>query len=503
MRAVPGSRIRVRNERDLSPRGDFILYWMISQRRLRSNFALQRAVEWARALDKPLVLFEALRVGYPHASDRLHRFVLDGMADHRRALAASRALYYPYVEPTPGADKGLLHALAERACVVVTDDFPTFFLPRMVEKVAPTLPVRLDQVDSTCLVPLADAPRVFGTAHSFRTWLAKNLDTLLHQWPEQDPLAALPARSRPRLPAKLLARWPMAGEALLAGDPESLARLPIDHAVPVSPIPGGPRAAHARLKRFIGEKLADYDQARSDPAVDGSSRLSPYLHFGHLSVHEIVEALMRAEGTTRTKLRLPEKPRRRALFGLSPAAETFLDELITWRELGYIHCAKRDDHARYESLPEWSRRTLEKHAKDPRPHLYARAELEEGRTYDPYFNAAARQLRAEGWFHNQARMIWGKRILEWSESPRLALETMAAIMNRWSLDGRDPNSVTGYGWTLGRYDRPQGPERKVYGTVRPMPTHDGRLRQARDYIERWAPGELEAFKAARKRARAT
>jgi len=65
------------------------------------------------------------------------------------------------------------------------------------------------------------------------------------------------------------------------------------------------------------------------------------------------------------------------------------------------------------------------------------------------------------------RMLWGKKILEWSPSPQQALETMTALMNRWALDGRDPNSYAGYAWTLGKYDRPW-PARPVYGTVRSM-----------------------------------
>ena len=69
--------------------------------------------------------------------------------------------------------------------------------------------------------------------------------------------------------------------------------------------------------------------------------------------------------------------------------------------------------------------------------------------------------------HNYMRMLWGKKILEWSASPHEALDTMMAIMDRWAVDGRDPNSYAGYMWTLGRYDRPW-PERPIYGTVRSM-----------------------------------
>ena len=54
------------------------------------------------------------------------------------------------------------------------------------------------------------------------------------------------------------------------------------------------------------------------------------------------------------------------------------------------------------------------------------------------------------------------------------LETMIEIMNKYALDGRNPNSYTGYFWTLGRYDRPWGPERPVFGTIRYMSSESTR-----------------------------
>ena len=89
---------------------------MIASRRLSSNFAVQRAVEWAVELRKPIVIFEPLRIGYHWASDRIHRFIIDGMADNAAQIAALKnrgVVYYRYIEPTPDADKGLLAALAQ------------------------------------------------------------------------------------------------------------------------------------------------------------------------------------------------------------------------------------------------------------------------------------------------------------------------------------------------------------------------------------------------------
>ena len=80
-----------------------------------------------------------------------------------------------------------------------------------------------------------------------------------------------------------------------------------------------------------------------------------------------------------------------------------------------------EDFERYESLPEWARATLAKHAKDPRPHLYSLAEFEAGATHDELWNAAQGQLVSEGRIHNYLRMLWGKKVLEWSAAPREAL----------------------------------------------------------------------------------
>jgi deoxyribodipyrimidine photo-lyase len=131
-RAVPALRIRVLTDAPVDGAGRFVLYWMIAHRRVVWNFALDRALEWVRELGRPLLILEPLQVDYPWASDRLHRFVLDGMADTAKQLAGTGVTYYPYVEPARGAGKGLLRALACHAAVCVTDDFPAFMLPSMV-----------------------------------------------------------------------------------------------------------------------------------------------------------------------------------------------------------------------------------------------------------------------------------------------------------------------------------------------------------------------------------
>ena len=171
---------------------------------------------------------------------------------------------------------------------------------------------------------------------------------------------------------------------------------------------------------------------------------------------------------------------------MSGPAESFLDELVTWRELGFNMTSQRSDYDRFESLPEWAQTTLAEHERDRRPHRYSLDEFEEARTHDDLWNAAQVQLVLEGRIHNYLRMLWGKKILHWSESPRAALDIMVELNNKYAVDGRDPNSYSGIFWVLGRYDRAWGPEREVFGKIRYMSSANTRRKlRVDEYIERW------------------
>lgn len=472
------------NDGPVRPDAAYVLYWMVGSRRLRSNFALQRAVECAREWKKPLVILEALRCDYPWASDRLHRFVVDGMADHAAELAGSPVVYYPYVEPRPGAGKGLLAQLASDACLVVTDDFPSFFVPRMIAAAGRRLNVRLEAVDANGLLPMRQTDKVFLTAFSFRSYLQGTFRESLAAWPAAISFKGLMAA---RLPQELDDRWPRAPAADLEAPDRLIASLPLDHSVGATDTRGGPAAAAQALARFVRDRLPRYVSDHSHPDAEVTSGLSPYLHFGHIGSHEVFEAVMTSERWTSRNLGSGKRGQREGWWGASPNAEAFLDQLVTWRELGYNMCALRpNDHDAFDSLPVWARATLDRHALDVRPYVYSRDQLMNADTHDEVWNAAQRQLSATGTCHNYLRMVWGKKILEWSESPDEALDTMIAIMDRLSLDGRNPNSYTGYCWTLGRYDRPWAPEREIFGVVRYMSSANTvRKLRMKHYLARW------------------
>jgi len=467
------TRVRAANNRPLAPAGRYVLYWMTSFRRLRSNFALEQAVGHARELNRPLVILEALRCDYRWASDRLHRFVIDGMAEHARALAGTRVRYVPYVEPSRGAGKGFLAALAADACVVVTDDYPCFFLPRMIAAAGKSLNVRLEAVDSNGLLPIRATDRPFSTAHAFRAYVQRTLRSHLAHWPAEIDFADLP---KPPSLTAVTQRWRSTPLSALAHPKSLLARLPIDHSVaPVQSATGGEIAAASALERFVRHRLARYADDQRHPDADATSHLSPYLHSGHSSAHDIFAAVMKAERWTTRRLATTSRGARDGWWGVRAGANAFLDQLVTWRELGFNLCVTRpDDYKSLDALPTWARATLDRHRRDRRRYTYTRDELADARTHDDIWNAAQRQLVRDGWMHNYLRMLWGKKILEWSRSPAAALETMIDLMNRYALDGRDPNSYSGYLWTLGLFDRPWGPEREIFGTVRYMSSDNTR-----------------------------
>jgi deoxyribodipyrimidine photo-lyase len=173
---------------------------------------------------------------------------------------------------------------------------------------------------------------------------------------------------------------------------------------------------------------------------------------------------------------------------MSEAAESFLDELVTWRELGFNMCRQRDDYDQYESLPPWALDTLGIHGTDKRDYTYSLDEFEKAKTHDPLWNAAQMELVQEGRIHNYLRMLWGKKILEWTVNPRTALDIMIELNNKYALDGRDPNSYSGIFWVLGRYDRPWGPERPIFGKVRYMSSENtARKVRVKGYIQKYAP----------------
>ena len=387
---VPDDRIFTLNDQPLRHDGEYVLYWMISNRRLHWNFSLDRAVALANELNKPLVILEALRCDHRWASDRIHRFVIQGMRENQQFAQSSDCSIHSYVEPSKGAGKGLLQELSRKACAVITDYFPCFFLPRMTQKAAQKIAVRVESIDSNGLYPLQKVEREFTTAASLRRHLQKTIRPHLKQLPQADPLSLRQNKTLTDI-GGVEERWPSADfDALLS--PDGLRDLPIDHSVRPIRNKGGRSAAVQRKKAFLTSKINRYHSDRNQIENTAASGLSPYLHFGYVSAHELWADIQQQERWSEAKL--PEKATgsREGWWNMSPGAEALMDELITWRELGYIFCHRHlDDYDKLSSLPDWALKTIAEHKDDPRPVTYTLQQLEQAQTHDELWNCAQRR----------------------------------------------------------------------------------------------------------------
>jgi deoxyribodipyrimidine photo-lyase len=459
------ARLRRLNDRRIRAGGDYVLYWMQLYRRLACNHALDYALRCAEELHEPLVVYEGLRLDYPWASRRLHAFVLQGMADNAAAAAKLGLNYWPFVESQPGEGKGLVHRLAARAALVVTDDVPCFVAPEQGAALARRCEAPVFAVDSNSVVPLSLLGPAVGAAAHLRPRIHK---AFAGAWPHR-------AATRPKPSQAARARVAPVFELWHAQDPLACAsELPLPDPPPVKAMPGGRVAGLARLRGFLKTRLRGYAEERSHPCAPAeghASGLSPYLHFGHVSIEEVVQgALATIGGWTPDALDPGCRGKREGFYTHDADVDSFLDEAITWRDVGFQwHWTRRRDTASLETaLPGWALATLRAHAGDARAYVYSPEEWEQGATHDPLWNAAQRELRATGSIHNYLRMLWGKKVLEWSRTPEEAYATLVHLNNKYALDGRDPNSWTGILWCFGLFDRPWAPERKVLGVLRYM-----------------------------------
>ena len=479
-------RITQCNQREFNPNGRVVLYWMTAFRRLRSNFALDRAVELSNEFEKPLVIIETLPCDEPWASIRQHSFIIDGMRDNLLEAEGTPCTYLPCVESKPDTTLSLLESLMPNACWLVTDDFPSRFHQRQIDAVSRLAQVPVEKIDSNGILPLKAAEQVYRRAFSFRRFIQSVLPEYFSSDPAANPLKRLLPATPFDLSSILEKRW-VHGCDLNSVGRDTLRNLPIDYAVPPTPLRGGTTQATILLSEFLESRLPDYSETRNHPDRRSTSGLAPYLHHGHISTHEIFWKLMEKEGWNPANVASGHsRGQRSGWWGVSESAEAFLDQLITWRELGFNMAWQCEDYDQYQSLPDWARTTLEEHSTDLREHLYDLRQLENGETHDRLWNAAQIQLAQEATIHNYLRMLWGKKILEWTRSPEEALAIMIELNNKYALDGRDPNSYSGIFWILGRYDRPWGPERRIFGKIRYMSSENtGKKVRVKNYLKQY------------------
>ncbi len=188
-------RVRRLDDRATPARGDYVLYWMQAQRRGEDNAALAYAVERANQLGVPCVVYEALRPDYPHASDRLHAFVLQGARDLRPRSCSARGIAYVFFLPrTPDEARGVLAKLAARARLVVSDDTPSFVVPAHNAAAAARVPCPFVVVDDCAVVPMSLLSKAEVGARTLRPKFTRALDAWLRPLHEPAPRCDPPAR---------------------------------------------------------------------------------------------------------------------------------------------------------------------------------------------------------------------------------------------------------------------------------------------------------------------
>lgn len=449
---LPGhlsERIRVISANSAPLSGEYILYWMHHAVRVQDNPALDVAILIAYQKKLPLLVYQGLSGAHEHNSDRHHSFIMQGAREVQANLRDLGIRHVFHLAENP-YEKSPLYDIARRAALLITEDFPAPPFPQWTRRIAATLALPVWAVDTHCILPMQMVGKYYHRAYLFRSVVQEEMfNRAQKKWPAVD--SSLPSFDSSVELDEIDFR--------LESINDLCARCNIDHSVaPIHHTPGGSTAGYHRWTLFKEHGLESYHAKRNNAAIrfpNGVSRLSAYLHHGHVSPFQIA---------------------REAFLSNSEGSKKYLDELLIWRELAFNLCFHHENVHTIDALPSWARQSLLAHASDPRPALYSMEALERGETDDELWNVAQKSLLIHGELHNNVRMTWGKAILQWTQSPQHALDVLIHLNHKYALDGSDPNSYSGLLWCLGLFDRPFSPEKPIYGTIRTRPTEHQRKR---------------------------
>ena len=427
-------RLRILKEAISSPGP--VIYWMNRDQRVDDNWALLDAQAKAIELKQPLVVVFCISKRMITISSSKNNkqflFMKQGLLVVRDQL---NKLNIPFIVRNGDADIELPKIINEiKASHLFVDFNPLREVQAMVNSVKTKINITMFEVDAHNVIPAfyVTNKQEWG-AYTLRPKVHKLLDKYLTEFP------AVIKQAKTNL-------------NIASDDKEILGEETkvVDY-------------ANLALKEFIEIRLKNYDQ-RNDPNADATSRLSAFLHFGQLSAQRIALA------AKQTKL----------------ASDSFLEELIVRKELADNYVLYNPNYDNFEGLPDWAKKTLNKHLDDPREYVYTLKQFEEGKTHDPIWNAAQLQMVKSGYMHGYVRMYWAKKILEWSKTPQEAIKTTIYLNDKYELDGQDPNGYVGVMWAIGGvHDRPWQ-ERKIFGMVRFM--NDKGMKRKFDvdaYIKKW------------------
>lgn len=178
----------------------------------------------------------------------------------------------------------------------------------------------------------------------------------------------------------------------------------------------GTKNAMKQFHFFVDNGLKKFDEKRNDPTEKHiCSGLSPWINHGHVSFQTLLMKVKK-------------------LNKYANGTASFVEEGLIRRELSDNYCYYApNDYDSLDAAADWARETLEVHSSDEREYLYSLEEFEKGKTHEDLWNAAQLQLVREGKMHGFLRMYWAKKILEWSESPEVALRTAQYLNDKYAL----------------------------------------------------------------------
>ena len=430
-------RVFIRRAGAPRPGARCVVYWMQRAMRILDNAALDVAIDAGNLLGLPVVIFFSVIPNYPHANIRHYHFMQQGLRDVAEDAAGRGVGFVLRRYP----DNSLETFLEEAgAALLIGDENPCRERERWRTVLAHRLKLPYWTVDADVVVPSRIFGRDYFLLHHFRPHLKQQLPKFL-----------VPHKNiRPHHEWK-----PPHGLVYYSLDSDISAGFgKLDRTVkPVETFTGGTHAALRRLRDFACHDLAHYETRRNRPEVKGTSRLSPYLHFGNIGPITIALACHEALKQGRAS---------------ASACDRFLDELIGWRELSVLFIRYNPNYDNWECAEPWARKSLREHAADPRPQRYTLTQLEGAQTHDELWNAAHGEMVETGWMHNSMRMYWAKKIFEWAPDPATAFDWAVILNDKYELDGRDPNGYAGIAWAIvGKHDRPWF-DRPIVGTVRSM-----------------------------------
>lgn len=424
-------RIKMLNNKNITD-NPYVVYWMQSSQRTEYNHALEYSIIQANRLDKPLIVYFGLTDGFPEANERHYYFMLEGLKEVKAELEKRNIkMLIRRISPENGALE-----ISSLAALMVVDRGYLRVERSWREILAKGSNCSVIQVETNVIVPIEEAsPKEEYSAATLRSKISKKLETYI-----------LPLSERKCNVGSINIDLPFEDYDIEDID-KAISSLKIDKTVKkISYYKGGTKNAKFLLEDFILNKLPHYTELKNHPGESYTSDLSSYLHFGQISPLYIYNELIEVN---------------------IEGKKDFLEELIIRRELSMNFVFYNDKYDSYDCLPSWAKSTLEKHLLDDREFIYSIEQLESAKTHDLYWNTAQKEMIITGKMHGYMRMYWGKKILEWSKTPKEAFDTAIYLNNKYLLDGRDPNAFTGVAWCFGKHDRPWR-ERDVFGTVRYM-----------------------------------